>query len=240
MHHAAIEEKLKEDYRGIATQYRSDDETEILTENHRRLGNLLKQVCQSLKGPLTVLDVGCGTGRYFHCLENVATLVGMDLSADMLAAARNPVCREGITAKQIQLRSGNIYQASFAPESFDFIYSLGMFGHGAPVTQRLCNNFYKWLRPRGKLFFDVVDVAGLPLARRTRWRLRQAIYPILPRSLQQALTARQNGSSFFGLNHRQLEAIMERTPFTKLSVASHRCESPLWSGRHLECLAQKI
>ncbi|PWU20388.1 MAG: hypothetical protein C5B50_04160 [Verrucomicrobia bacterium] len=239
MQHTSLQQKLREDYRAVAEQYRSDDEAEILTDNHWRLAGVLKSICRSFERPITVLDAGCGTGRYFHCLENVARLVGMDLSPEMLAAARNPVRRTAVSVEEIQLLQGSIYVASFPPESYDFIYSMGMFGYGAPVTAELCRKFYDWLRPGGTLFFDAVDVDGLSRPRRLRFRAKQAAYPLLPRCLQRVLKRRQNGSRFFGLSHKELGRIMEKTPFSNLSIESHPCESPLWNGRHLECLAVK-
>ncbi len=38
---------------------------------------------------IDVLDAGCGTGRHFHCLQHVRLLVGVDISAEMLRAARS-------------------------------------------------------------------------------------------------------------------------------------------------------
>jgi SAM-dependent methyltransferase len=38
--------------------------------------------------PFSVLDVGCGTGRYFRFFPDADLLVGLDPSADMLEQAR--------------------------------------------------------------------------------------------------------------------------------------------------------
>ncbi len=110
------------------------------------------------------MGAGCGTGRYFHCLESVERLVGLEISEDMLAAAQNPVRKEQITAARIEPRRENVYLSSFPPQSFHFIYSLGMFGHGCPVTVEVCNRFCQWLKAGGKLLFNVVDFSGLPRA----------------------------------------------------------------------------
>jgi hypothetical protein len=70
-------------------------------------------------------------------------------------------------------------------------------------------------------------------------RFRQALDPVWPHTLQSALKKRKNGRSLFGLSHEELKAIMERTPFKNYGIASHACESPLWNGKHQECLANK-
>ncbi|HYG33521.1 MAG TPA: class I SAM-dependent methyltransferase, partial [Clostridia bacterium] len=160
-------------------------------------------------------------------------------SEDMLAAARNPVMADKISIPRIELIRGNAHLTSFPTSSFDFIYSLGMFGNGCPVTVEVCDRFYAWLKPGGKLFFNVVDVAGLPISHRTRRRLRAMIYPRLTRKLQRLLDEREQRSPFFSLTKAELLNLLSLTRFTNFEVTSHPCQSPLWNGRHLECLATR-
>src|SRR5262249_45151120 len=138
MNYQAVEETIKAGYREVSSQYRRDDEIEVTTDNHHRIAGTLKRICGSFSEPIKVLEVGCGTGRYFHCLTNVEELVGVDITEEMLRAADHPVRHEQISIKKVRLVRGNIYLSSFAPESFNFIYSLGMFGNGCPVTVELC------------------------------------------------------------------------------------------------------
>jgi SAM-dependent methyltransferase len=239
MDYHAVEETIKAGYREISTRYRQDDEIEVTTPNHQRLGNTLQRLCSSFAYPISVLEVGCGTGRHFHSLVNTAELMGVDISDEMLKLAENPVRQERITAQKITLRRMNVYLTSFPPTSFDLIYSLGMFGNGCPVTVELCNKFFDWLKPGGKLLFNTPDVAGLPLAYRARRNARELIYPFLPRNMQQSLDERAAKHPFFGFSKRGLEDLLHQTKFTNFEVKSHVCESPLWRGRHLECIASK-
>jgi SAM-dependent methyltransferase len=239
MNYHEVEERIKAGYREVTVQYRLDDEIEVQTKNHERLSKLLKEMCWSFSHPIAVLDIGCGTGRYFHCLENVATLTGIDISDEMLASAATPVRQDKISVKDIRLMRENIYLAEFPSPSFDFILSLGMFGHGCPVTVELCNKLYQWLKPGGKLFFNLVDFAGLPLWYRARRQVRKMIYPALTKRLKHFLDKREQRSPFFSLTKLQLENILAQTCLTDYSVSSHSCQSPLWNGRHLECLATK-
>ncbi len=231
------EAALQNSYRANAAQYRYDDEIEVQTPHHQRLAGNLAAISSSFGRRISVLDVGCGTGRFFYCLRNVDRLVGMDISPEMLLAAEQPVYREKITARTVQLIQGNAFFASFEPQSFDLIYSFGMFGHGCPVTVDVCNKFYSWLAPGGQLYFDTVDVRGVCLSRRLKWQLRKMLYHALPPKARRALDQREGHTPFFGLTRRQLNQIMRQSRFPHFAIVSEICHSPLWKGRHLECRA---
>ena len=240
MNYAAVEETIKAGYREVSSQYRSDDEIEVTTANHQRICATLQRICSSFPHPIKALDVGCGTGRYFHCLKNTEELTGMDISEEMLHAAEtHPVRQEQISVQKIQIIRGNAYLTSFEPGSFDFIYSLGMFGNGCPVTVEMCNHFYDWLAPGGKLYFNTVDFAGMPLMYRARRQTRNFVYPLLSSRLKNVLDERESRHPCFSMNQAQLEGVLRKTKFSTFQVASHVCRSPLWTGRHLECIAVK-
>lgn len=240
MNYEAVEETIKAGYREASSQYRHDDEIEVTTPNHHRICTTLQRICVSFLHPIKALDVGCGTGRYFHCLTNVEELIGMDISEEMLQAAEtHPVRQEVISVKKIQLIRGNAYLRAFEPESFHFIYSLGMFGNGCPVTVEICNRFYDWLAPGGKLYFNTVDFSGLPLWYRARRQARGLVYPLLTRRWKSVLDERESRHPCFSMNREQLGGIMAQTKFPTFQVVSHVCQSPLWTGRHLECIASK-
>jgi SAM-dependent methyltransferase len=233
------EETLRASYKGQCSQYRADDEIEVTSRHHEHLRAVLGDITRSFGRPITVLDAGCGTGRYFHCLENVEHLTGLDLSSDMLEEARTPVRHDEVTVRHIELICRSVFDARFDPESFNFIYSLGMFGFACPFTVELGNRFYDWLKPGGKLFFNVIDRGGWPWKTRIRREARNRLYQIAPRSLRQRLDARTNGMPLFDLNRRELQRLMRQTHFRKFHVESVICESPLWQGSHLECVAEK-
>ena len=231
------EAALRHSYGEMASKYRSDDEIEVTSAHHKRLASRLSDISASFNRPISVLDVGCGTGRFFYCLNNVDQLVGMDISPEMRDAAKHPVNAARITARNIQLVQGNIFFATFAPRSFDLIYSFGMFGHGCPVTREVCDKLHSWLAPDGQLYFDTVDLAGLAWWERGRKLVRRALYSKLPRKLKETLDQRENNTPFFGMTKQELENILKSSPFSSFAVTSKVCESPLWQGRHLECHA---
>jgi SAM-dependent methyltransferase len=233
------EENLRGSYRERCAAYRKDDEIEVTTPHHQRLRKTLAELTASFGHPISVLEAGCGTGRYFHCLRNVDRLVGLDISPDMLEAAQHPVRGDEVTVKDVELICGNVFTAPIEPESFDFIYSLGMFGFGCPVTPDICTCFHEWLRPGGKLFFNVIDRGGWPLPMRLRKTFRNWVYTAAPAGLRERMDQRANHVPLFDLTQRELNAIIRRTPFQRYHIKSERCLSPLWNGSHLEVLAEK-
>ena len=234
-----IGERIRESYDGIAARYRRDDEIEVTTPRHQRLHRILRLLSSGFGRPVQVLDAGCGTGRYFHCLRNVELLAGLDLSEEMLNIAAHPVLEEQITAERINLHRGNIHMVSFPPGSFDLIYSLGMFGHGCPVTASICDRFYEWLKPGGQLFFDVVDTATMSLPRRVKRSVRLGLEKHFPATTG-LLNRNTEGVPFYGLSKTELENVMRSSRFSEdFSVTRHVCQSPLWKGVHLECAASK-
>jgi SAM-dependent methyltransferase len=240
MEYRRYETELTAGYNRRATQYRHDDEIEARSENHQRLGGNLRRICRSFARPVRVLEIGCGTGRYFHWLQNVALLVGTDLSAEMLKQAARPVRADEVTAREIRLLRGNIYAMDFEAESFDFIYSLGVFGYGAALTPELGRKIHGWLSAGGRLYFDAIEHRELSRAQRFKQSVKSAALPVLPATLKARLEARAAAHVPLVVHTRaDVERVMEGAGFTDFAVSSNTCHSPLWSGVHLECYARK-
>ncbi len=90
-----------------------------------------------------VLDVGCGMGRYAEVVNRWgATVVGIDLSAAVEAAARN------LADRDVTILQADVFALPFAPESFDFIYSMGVLHH-TPSCERAFKTLPQYLKPGG-------------------------------------------------------------------------------------------
>jgi SAM-dependent methyltransferase len=137
--------------------YREDDESAVLTDRHQRLNNVLRDLSSSFGHDISVLDLGCGTGRYFHCVSNARRLTGIDISLHMLKEARNPVRREQITCKHIDLICGDISELAIAHESFDFIYSIGVFIRPSSFGPLMCDQLFNLVKPGGRIFITLAD-----------------------------------------------------------------------------------
>src|SRR5688500_19198267 len=74
--------------------------------SYQELVRWIGNVCDRFGHPIDVLDLGCGTGRYFWGLRNVNTLTGLDASAPMLLEAKTPTHAED--RKSTRLNSSHL------------------------------------------------------------------------------------------------------------------------------------
>ena len=112
-------------------QYLHFQERQILV---RRLGHLSKK---------SILDMGCGTGRFLDFAEN-----GVDFSQGMLGEAKEKFPNHHLTVSDISMMP-------FEKESFKAIYSLHVFMHLDLVTiQKTIQEAHRILEPNGILIFD--------------------------------------------------------------------------------------
>lgn len=97
-----------------------------------------------LKGKL-VLDVGCGMGRFADIATRWgARVIGIDLSAASEVAARNLADREFVALQ------ADVFALPFAPETFDYIYSIGVLHH-TPSCEQAVKALPQYLKPGGTL-----------------------------------------------------------------------------------------
>lgn len=99
---------------------------------------------EDLAGKL-VLDVGCGMGRFADvAIRWGAHVVGVDLSLAAEVAAQN------LAGREATIFQADVFQLPFAPESFDFIYSIGVLHH-TPDCERAFKMLPGLLKPGGRI-----------------------------------------------------------------------------------------
>src|SRR5690606_16423634 len=90
-----------------ATRYRAGDERE--TPTYRHYCPLVRDLSTSFGRRINALEIGCGTGRYFHCLREVDWLVGIDVSPHMIEQCRHPVHAERLDIGRVQLECTDVF-----------------------------------------------------------------------------------------------------------------------------------
>jgi phosphatidylethanolamine/phosphatidyl-N-methylethanolamine N-methyltransferase len=186
------ERAVIEAYRRFAPVY---DATfgRIVGRYHRHIGDTVREL-----DAVDVLEVGVGTGLSLAHYPRGARVVGVDLSEDMLARARERVGR-GVDAT-VELRLADGERLGFADDAFDLVV-LPFVVSVTPDPQALLDEVARVLRPGGTVLVlnHFAGVSGLrwierlfaPMADRIGFRsdlpLEQLRHPRLARSKVRAL-----------------------------------------------------
>jgi SAM-dependent methyltransferase len=227
---------LNEFDRSWAQTYRGFDEARSGAAEH--YGTLLTRLTSQFGRAIDVLDLGCGTGRYFHCLRNVRRLVGIDPSEYMLEQARTPTQAETIAVDKLELICGDVFSVPLPDAAFDLIYSVGVVGEYAPFDGRLLDRCRQLLKPGGVLFVTAVDTLSrvrVPeieqpsLLRRAARSLWPSLPPWIRIAANRVLSPRY-------VSRRQLERCLPAAGFRRYEIATFEHPSG-WRGTHFDCTA---
>ena len=125
-----------------AKGYRKFDEEAIKRQSWKEYSENLRRITESFQRQISVLDVGCGTGRFFCSLMNVDLLYGLDSSEAMLNEAKIPVNKDQVekNIKEINLVKADINDLAKVFDlnngiKFDFIFSIGLLSEYGPTTE---------------------------------------------------------------------------------------------------------
>lgn len=115
---------------------------------------------------LTVLDLGCGSGRDVYLLSRLVgesgRVIGVDMTPEQLEVARRHQAwhaeRYGHAASNVEFRDGlieDLEAAGIAPESVDVVVSNCVLNLSADKA-RLFEGIFRVLKPGGELYFSDV------------------------------------------------------------------------------------
>jgi len=102
-----------------------DQDGEVIARSSRLLEPLVREAIAMVvpeRGPLRVLEVGCGSGtylRHMHERNPEATIVGRELQPDVADAARENLSKWGVTAR-VTVETGDVRERP-AGETFDVV-----------------------------------------------------------------------------------------------------------------------
>jgi SAM-dependent methyltransferase len=216
-----------------ADRYRAHDEVVRGGTVVNRLGEWLRAVCERFTPPIDVLDLGCGTGRYFHALVHVRRLVAIDVSAPMLERARCPVGDVSIPAERRTLVEGDFLRHEFGAGEFDLVYSIGVLAEHAPFDETIASRVKRWLKPGGRFAFTTVHPMSFSVPRTLGRRIGEQVLPILPGGLRQRLRGRLMRDGLYADEERVANVLSA----ANLGVESiERFESDV--HLHVLCVAQ--
>ena len=131
------------------------DATDILEQRLRHSDFKLS----SLKGQ-TVLDQGCGSGRYTLALAAAGAVraVGIDLGSESLERARHIAHKAGLA--NIEFRQGDVLKLPYADGTFDFVFCNGVLHHTQNIEQGI-REMYRVLNADGRAYLYLYADGGL-------------------------------------------------------------------------------
>lgn len=158
----------------FAAAYRESDDAAKDSDPHAGKCQIIRELSERFSTSIDVLDLGCGTGRYFHCVRNVKSLVGVDLSEHMLHQARTPVMGGN---RQARLVRSSLHEVAFKPQSFDLVICVGVLTLWCPLDSYVLTRVAEMLRPDGVFFFTVTEYQ--PVQMTLKRRMAVALRPLL-------------------------------------------------------------
>ncbi len=217
-----------------ARKYRERDEQLQQVASNQKLIDWLGETCGRFDRPIDVLDLGCGTGRYFWGLRNVKTLVGLDASSAMLAEARHPIHEDRVNTASLALVRGDLVSHEFDPATFDLVYSIGVLAEHVPLNDQVIARVRRWLRPGGRFAFTTVHPLSPSVPRTTSRRMAEWALPFVPASLSRGLHGRFVVGGMYG-DERWLQGRLA-SGFAIESLERFRSDVHL----HGLCVARKV
>jgi len=211
-----------------AKRYRAHDDEFQASGPCREFADWLARVCARFAPPIDVLDLGCGTGRYFWALKGVNRLVGLDASASMLAEARHPYNADRITAASVSLVQGDLLTHAIGDARFDLVYSIGVLAEHVPFDQRVVERVVNGLRPGGRFAFTTVHPASPSIPKPLGRRIGEWIEPITFGAARRRLRSRLLAGGLYADEMRVHELLDGRLVIESLER--------FVSEAHLHCL----
>jgi SAM-dependent methyltransferase len=195
------------------------------------LSNWLRTISEQFAAPIDVLDLGCGTGRYFHAATNVRRLTGIDVSRPMLERARLASARRA--GGEVTLVEGDFLTCEFPPATFDLVYAIGVLAEHSPLDQVLVSRVKRWLRPEGRFAFTAVHPCSPSVPRTRRRRAGERLLALaehVPVRFRRMLRARLMSSGLYA-DPEHVREVVEAAGLQVESIA------PFQSDVHLHVLA---
>jgi ubiquinone/menaquinone biosynthesis C-methylase UbiE len=120
---------------------------------YRRVQALFRHWIRRGLQEIRVLDIGCGTGtlavRYLYPLPQVKSIVGLDMSENMIGKAREKAEKWNLSPK-VTFTLGDAENLPFEDNSFDIVTCCNSFHH-YPHQDQAVREMHRVLAERGRL-----------------------------------------------------------------------------------------
>jgi len=210
-----------------ARSYRESDERGKTEESHTLKYNIIRELSSSFLYAINVLDLGCGTGRYFHCIKNAQCLVGVDASWSMLEQAKAPVY--GGT-QNVHLIQSSLHEVEFRPAVFDLVVCVGVFGVVCPLDDFVLQKISRFTCSGGIVFLTVPEY--IPVTNTWKRKMAKALEPFLFGPARRYINVRMGE---FQMHEETLRRLVSRH-FTSVHIS--RWVSPT-TRVDLHCVARQ-
>jgi SAM-dependent methyltransferase len=199
-----------------------------------RFGEWLRAACEAFGREIVALDLGCGTGRYFWALRGVRELVGVDVSAAMLAEAQRPVDTGIVSVPSVRLIQGDFLAVELPRGTFDLVYSIGVLGEHVPFDSAIAGRVAEWLRPDGRFAFTGVHRDSFSVPRTRSRRIAEAALSWLPQMIATPLARRLLAGGLY-VDEQYIREVLGGAGFVVESLTRHESDVHL----HCLCIARK-
>jgi ubiquinone/menaquinone biosynthesis C-methylase UbiE len=178
-------DRLEQSTSDLYTSLWKKFQNETLEEESRKLleGRLSQKFIEENIVGKTVLDMGCGSGRYTLALALLGAkkVIGIDLFSQSYEIAKKIVKTKDLN---VDFLEGNFHNLPFENEKFDFIFSNGTIHHSSSIDKSL-DELYRVLKSNGKSFLYIYAAGGIFW--NTRKKMRELFKGISPEYTNEVL-----------------------------------------------------
>ena len=151
--------RARQDPRFYIATSAEDSETAFEDSGERDVALFFQGLEHLLTADVTVLDIGCGIGRMDrHVAPRVRKLIGIDVSGEMIAAARQRLAE----LSNVEFLEGDGWTLEPIPDAvIDLVFSHIVLQHTPhKVVSSYFSEAYRVLRPGGHFVFQMPEAAA--------------------------------------------------------------------------------